>query len=71
MMQVQEETIIEEEIITHSNVGATFSVPEGDSSLFSLGDEFDERFGASVGQTHGGGLYPELPPNSHDDTFGL
>lgn len=46
-------TVITEEI-TETSVGATFSVPEGDSSLF-------------VDQP--GGLYPDLTQTGYDDIF--
>lgn len=45
-------TVITEEVTEASTVGATFSVPEGDSSLFL--DQFD-------------GLYPDLTQTGHND----
>jgi hypothetical protein len=74
---VQEEIVEEEVTIATTKAtgpfggspGRTFAPPEGDSSLFTLGEENDDdEFNQAFGQTHGSGMYPSL---DQDHTFGL
>jgi hypothetical protein len=49
--------------------GRTFSAPDGDSSLFTLGGEaVDDEFNHAFGDRQSSGLYPNI---DQDHTFGL